>query len=162
MAVATAAHGQAPKPAGEMSKYTSKTWRWSIAYPAGWTVENPEPDLVRIRSTTQGGLCSVVSGAVDRFNTVDELTEFMLDHDARYLKEKGHKFAVLARKKIALPNGVVGNDVLAEIGPGGKSRRVNVLADGRGLIVDCEAHVKNWSRLEPAYNRIVTSFTVAK
>ena len=162
IAVATAAHGQAPKAAGDMRQYTSKTWRWTISYPAGWTVENPEPDLVRIRSTAQGGLCSVVSGAVDRFNTVDDLTEFMLDHDERYLKEKGHKFAVLARKKITLPNGVVGNDVLAEVGSGGRSRRVNVLVDGRGLIVDCEAHAKDWPRLEPAYHRVITSFTVMK
>ena len=145
-----------------MGRYTSKTWRWTIAYPAGWTVENPEPDLVRIRSTAQRALCSVVSGAVDRFNNVDELTEFMLDHDERYLKEKGHKFTVLARKKITLPNGVVGNDVLADVGSGGRSRRINVLADGRGLIVDCEAHTKDWGRLEPAYNRVVTSFTVMK
>jgi hypothetical protein len=160
--VAGAAHGQAPKPAGEMGKYTSKEWRWSIAYPAGWTVESPEPDLVRIRSSAQGGLCSIVSGAVDRFNTVDELTDFMLDHDERYLKEKGHKFTVLARKRINLPNGIVGNDVLAEIGPGGRSRRINVLVDGRGLVVDCEAHAKDWSRLDAAYQRIIASFTVNK
>ena len=52
--------------------------------------------------------------------------------------------------------------VLAEVGSGGRSRRVNVLVDGRGLIVDCEAHAKDWTRLEPAYNRVMTSFTVSK
>jgi hypothetical protein len=162
IAVATAAHGQAPKAAGEMGKYTSKTWRWSISYPVGWTVETPEPDLVRIRSKAQNALCSVVSGPVDRFNTVDEMTQFMLDHDERYLREKGHRFTVLARRKITLPNGVVGNDVLAEIGPGGRSRRIHVLADGRGFALDCEAHTGNWARLETAYRRVMESFTVGK
>jgi len=162
-AAAAPAHAQeAPKSAAAMSKYTSKAWRWTISHPAGWTVDAKDPDTVRIRSARDRALCSVVSGAVDRFNSVDELTDFMLEHDQQYLKEKGHKFTVLSRQRITLQNGVVGNDVLAGIGPDGKSRRINVLADGRGLVVDCEAHAKDWSRLEAAYQRVITSFTVSK
>jgi hypothetical protein len=160
---AAAAHAQeATKAAPEMSKYTSKAWRWSIAYPAGWRVEAKDPDLVRIRSAGDNALCSIHSGPMDRFNSVDELTDFLLANDAQFFREKGQKFAVLARKRISLPNRIKGNDVLAEIGPGGRSRRVHVLADGRGFAIDCEGYAKNWSTLEPYYQRVIASFSVSK
>jgi hypothetical protein len=159
IAAATAAHAQQAPP---LKKYTNASWRWSISYPAGWAAESNYPGLVRLHSTIDGALCSIHSGPMDRFNTVDELTAFMLEHDEQFLKEKGQKFTVLARKRIKLPNGIAGNDVLVEIGPGGRSRRLHVLADGRGFAVDCEAYAKNWARLEASYQRIIASFTVAK
>ena len=159
IAAATAAHGQ--QPARELKKYTNTSWRWSISYPARWTVESDYPGLVRIHSSEEGALCSIHSGPMDRFNTVDELTAFMLEHEAKFLKEKNQKFVVLTRQPIKLPSGI-GNDVLVEIGPGGRSRRLHVLADGRGFAIDCEAYTKNWARLEASYQRIITSFTVSK
>jgi hypothetical protein len=162
LAAAGAARGREPARAAEMSQYTSKSWRWSIAYPAGWTLEAKDPDLIRIRSAGDNALCSIHSGPMDRFNTVDELTDFLLANDARFFKEKGQKFTVLARKRISLPNRIAGNDVLAEIGSGGRSRRVHVLADGRGFAIDCEGYTRNWSVLEPAYQRVIASFTVRK
>jgi hypothetical protein len=163
IAVLTAAHAQqAPQPAREMKKYTNVSWRWSIAYPAGWTVESDYPGLVRIHSPAENALCSIHSGPMDRFNTVDELTDFLVEHDAKLLKEKGQKFVVLARRRITLPNAMVGNDVLVEIGPGGRSRRLHVLADGRGFAIDCEAYAKHWSRLDTSYRRIIASFAPSK
>ena len=97
-----------------------------------------------------------------QLNTVDEFTDFMLANDERFFRDKGQKFAVLGRKRITVPNGVVGNDVLAEIGPGGRSRRIHVLADGRGYAVDREAYTRNWSELEASYQRVIGSFTVMK
>jgi hypothetical protein len=57
---------------------------------------------------------------------------------------------------------VIGNNVLVEIGPGGRSRRLHALADGGGFAVDCEGYTKNWERLDASYQRIISSFTVAK
>lgn len=163
IAGAAVAHAQDPsRSAREKNTYTSPSWRWSISYPAGWTIDARDPDLVRIRPAAGDGLCSILSGPVDRFNTVDELTDFMVAHDERFLKEKGQKLAVLTRRRITLPNNIIGNDVLAEVGPGGRSRRVHAIADGRGFAIDCEAYTKNWSRLEAAYQRIIGSFTVRK
>ena len=99
---------------------------------------------------------------MDRFNTVDDLTDFMLASDEAFFKEKSQKFVVLTRKRVALPNGRTGNDVLVEIGPGGRSRRLHVLADGRGFAIDCEAYTKNWGKLEGSYQRVIASFTVSK
>ena len=163
MAAITAAHGQeVPRPAREMKKYTNASWRWTISYPAGWTIDSSDPALVRIRSAPENALCSINSGPVDRFNTVNEFTDFMLANDVRFFRENGQSFVVVARRRITLPNGIVANDVLAEIGPGGRSRRIHVLIDGRGLAVDCETYTKNWTRLEPSYQRVIGSFTVSK
>ena len=159
---ATAQAADAVQPKREPGRYTSKAWRWSIAYPAGWTLEAKDPDLVRIRSAADNALCSIHSGPMDRFNSVDELTDFLLANDAQFFREKGQKFSVLARKRISLPNRIVGNDVLAEIGSGGRSRRVHVLADGRGFAIDCETYTKNWSALEAEYQKVIASFTVRK
>ena len=162
LAAAAAAQGQEAKPAREMTQYTNKAWRWSISYPAGWTLDSSTPTFVAIRSPAEKALCGVHSGPVDRFNTVDELTDFLLANDVQFFKNKGQKFTVLARRKIKLPNGIVGNDTLVEIGPGGRSRRIHVLADGRGLAVDCEGYAKDWGRLEASYQRVIASFTVRK
>jgi len=161
MIAAAAAHGQ-QQPARGMQNYTNTSWRWSISYPAGWTVETHYPGLVRMHSSAENALCSIHSGPMDRFNTVDEFTDFMVEQNERFFRSKGQKFEVLARRRITLPNGFVGNDVLAEIGPGGRSRRLHVLADGSGYAVDCEGYTKNWGRLDPAYQRIIASFTVRK
>src|SRR5262245_33736887 len=82
---AAAAHAQdTGKPAGEMNRYASKAWRWSISYPAGWALDSADPDLVRIRSVAENALCSINSGAVDRFNNVDEFTDFMVASDGQF------------------------------------------------------------------------------
>ncbi len=163
LAAAAVAHGQdRPRSAREVKTYTNASWRWTISYPAGWTIDAKDPDVIRIRPAAGDGMCSILSGPVDRFNTVDELTNFMVAHDERFLKEKGQKLVVLARRPITLPNNIIGNDVLADIGPGGRSRRVHAIADGRGFAIDCEAYTKNWSKLEAVYQRIIGSFTVRK
>lgn len=162
-AAIAAAHAQpAARPAPKMSKYANASWRWAISYPAGWTVESNYPGLVRIHSSAENALCSIHSGPMDRFNTVDELTNFLVAHDEEFFKAKNLKFAVLARRRITLPNGIAGNDVLAEIGPGGRSRRLHVLADGRGFAIDCEGYAKDWGRLDASYRRVIASFTVSK
>lgn len=145
-----------------MKKYTNTSWRWSIAHPAAWTVDVEYPGLVRIHSFAEGALCTIHSGPMDRFNAVDELTDFMLENDARFLKEKGQKFTVAARRRLKLANGISGNEVLADIGPGGRSHRLHVLSDGRGFAIDCEGYARHWAKLGPAYQRVIASFTVLK
>lgn len=162
IAAVAVAHAQQAPQQREMKKYANTSWRWSISYPSGWTVESDYPGLVRIHSAAENALCSIHSGPMDRFNSVDELTDFLVGHDEKFLKEKGQKLAVLARRRVTLPNGMAANELLVEIGPGGRSRRLHVLADGRGFAIDCEAYTKNWSSLDPSYRRIIASFTPAK
>ena len=65
------------------------------------------------------------------------------------------------KQRISLPNDVIGNDVLTEILSGGRSRRIYVLADTGGYVIDCETYAKNWGKLEPSFDRIINSFTLA-
>jgi hypothetical protein len=163
MAAVTAAHGQAPpRAAADTKTYTSKSWRWSVSYPSAWTVDAADPDQVRLRATGGNASCSIMSGPMDRFNNVDELTDFMLANDVQFFREKGHKLALVERRRITLPGRVAANDVLVDIGPGVRSRRGYVLADGRGFAVDCEASPGNWRSVEADYQRVIASFTVRK
>ena len=158
-----AAHGQdAPKPARDMRTYANAAWRWSLSYPAQWTLEASDPAQIRVRFAERNASCSLYSGAMDRFNNVDELTEFILKNDEQIFKERKQKFGILERKRITLPNRLVANDVLAEIGPGQRSRRIYALVDGRGFAIDCETDSKNWENVEADYQRIVASFTVRR
>src|SRR5262249_49424827 len=119
----TAAHGQEPaKPPRELKTYANAAWRWSITYPAQWTLEARDPAQVRVGFAERNASCSFYSGPMDRFNNVDELTAFILSNDEQIFKDRKQKFGVLERKRITLPNRVVANEVLAEIGPGQKSR----------------------------------------
>jgi len=130
--------------------YTNPVYRWSIAYPGSWTVDNRNPGFVKISSSSDEALCGIHSQTVAS-GTVDEFTNAL---------ERAPNRVTLARRKISLPNDVIGNDVLSRIVGGGKSRRIYVLADGRALGIDCESYEKDWDRLEPFYDRIIRSFTL--
>mgnify|MGYP001577310218 CR=1 FL=1 len=144
-----------------LTSYTNPVYLWSISYPSGWAIDSKDPSFVRIGAPVEGALCCIHSRAV-RFKTVDEFTDFMLGENERFFRGRGQAFVILKRQRISVPNDVIGNDVLVEIGPGGKSRRIFILADGRGLIVDCETYIKNWERLEAGYGIIISSFTLGK
>ena len=162
-AVTVAAHGQEPtRAARDTRTYSNSAWRWTVSYPAQWTVDAADPALVRIRFAERNALCSIMSGPMDRFGSADELTDFMLANDEQFFRDKKQKFTVLERRRITLPNRVAGSDVLAEIGPGQKSRRMYTLADGRGFAIDCETSTKNWETVEAAYQQVISSFTVRR
>ncbi len=140
--------------------YTNRVAHWSIAYPGDWIVDDHDPADVRIYSSAaKTALCGIHSTKA-AFKTLDEFTDAVLAHDKLYFVDKGQVFGVLARTKISLPNTVVGSDVLTEIGPGGKSRRVYILADGQGFAIDCETYAKDWDRLAPFFEQIIRSFAL--
>ena len=163
IAVATAANGQEPSKAWRDTRtYSNSAWRWSVSYPAQWTVEAADPAAVRIRFAERNALCSIMSGPMDRFGSAEELADFMLANDEQFFRDKKQKFTIVERRRITLPNRVAGADVLAEIGPGQRSRRIYTLADGRGFAIDCETSAKNWEAVEPLYQQVISSFTVRR
>jgi tetratricopeptide (TPR) repeat protein len=153
---------QKPSIAFAATVYTNPDFPWSVAYPAGWSVDDSDTSYIRInRSDDDGlfGLCGIHSAAVD-FTTVDEFVDVSLPHDEEYFKDRGQTFGVLSRQDITLSSGVSGVETIAEIGPGGKSRRVYMLADGRAYAIDCETYLADWPKLESVYNQIINSFTL--
>ena len=139
--------------------YTNAAYRWSISYPLSWTVDGGDSSFVRVLPPGSDALCGIHSGNV-RFKTLDEFTEFMLAHMEQSLKQQGFASVISDQHRISLPRDVIGNDVLVDIVPGGRSHRIFVLADGRGFGIDCETAAENWERLGPFFDRIVSSFTV--
>jgi tetratricopeptide (TPR) repeat protein len=142
--------------------YINPDFPWSISVPPGWGIDDPDTSFVSInRSDDDGGfgLCGIHTGAAD-FTTVDEFVDAVLAHDPEYFKGRGQTFVVLSRQDITLSSGVKGIEVIVEIGPGGKSRRVYMLADGRVYVVDCETYLEDWPKLESVYDQIINSFTL--
>jgi tripartite-type tricarboxylate transporter receptor subunit TctC len=139
--------------------YTNPAHRWSIRYPGDWTIDSRDTSFVRIHSAADNALCGIHSRAFP-FNTVDEFTDSALAHNARFLKDRGSALVILSRTRISLPNDIVGNDVLVEILHGLRSRRIYVLADGRGFVIDCETYAKNWEKLERSFDWIISSFAL--
>jgi hypothetical protein len=157
---------QAPLPpavAQSERLYTNSIYRWSISYPSTWTVKSSDPGTVEIYSPAPWGLCGIHSNrGVIPFKTLDEFTDSTLVNAEQFFKDRRKLFAIISRRRITLPNDIVGNDVLTEIGPGGRSRRIYVLTEDEIFAIDCETYVENWERLEPAYDRIIRSFTLRK
>ena len=77
-------------------------------------------------------------------------------------KEKGLASETVSRRRISLPNENIANEVLVEIRPGGKSRRIFVIVEGRGYAIDCETYAENWGNVEPIFERIITSLRLGK
>ncbi len=141
--------------------YTNSTYRWSISYPSNWTVDDKNPAFVRILSSADNALCGIHTGSV-RFKSLDAFTDFMLAHSEQFLKQRGAVSVILSRRRISLPNDIGGYDVLVDILPGLRSRRIFVLADGQAYGLDCETYAKNWEKFEPFFERIINSFTLGE
>ena len=142
-------------------KYTNSTYRWSISYPSNWTVDDKNPAFVRILSSADNALCGIHTVSV-RSKSLDEFTDLMLAQTEQFLKQKGLVSVILSRRRISLPNDIAGYDVLVDILPGGRSRRIFVLADGQAYALDCETYAKNWEKFEPFFKRIINSFTLGE
>lgn len=160
---ATAPGQVTERPAQEMKElsYSNPAYSWSVSYPKGWTIDRKDPSHVRISSPADDGLCGLQSGAVAS-KTVDEFTDLMQAYSERSFKERGVGVRSSPKQPISLPNDVTGIDVTTEIFSGGKSRRVYVLANGIGYVIDCETYVQKWEELSPFFGRIISSFTLEK
>lgn len=150
------------KPAKETKKlsYANPAYSWSISYPIDWMIDKTDQGNVRVFHK-KDALCGVYSASV-AFKALDEFTDYMEDGHAQRLLDKGLLSVLLSRQNISLPNEVVGNDVLSDLVPGGRSRRVYILTNGRGFAIDCEAAAKDWGKVESSYDLIIKSFALGK
>lgn len=144
------------------STFVSPDFPWSIDYPSDWIVNAGEPNFVRISRNVDDGLfalCGVHSNTLG-FKTLDEFVDFVIDFEDDYFKERGQTYDILSRQAITLTSGMSGIELMVELGPGGKSRRLYFLAAGYEFVIDCETRLSDWPRLEATYDQIINSFTV--
>ena len=139
------------------STFKSPDFPWSISYPSDWIVDASEPNFVRIARNVDDGLfalCGIHSNS-SGFNTVEELVDFVIDFEDEYFKERGQSYDILSRQAITLASGASGIELMVELGPGGKSRRVYFLTAGYDLVIDCETNLMDWPLLEATYDQII-------
>jgi hypothetical protein len=141
--------------------YTNPRHKWSVSYPDTWTLDDSNVNLVVIKPPSDVGMCGVHSASA-RFTTVGEFADLTLRFTRDIFEARGLKQEVTSRRERALADDVPVVDVAVDIVPGGRGRRVFVLWRGRGILIDCESHVKNWSSLENQYDQIISSFTLPR
>ncbi len=107
-----------PTVAPSENLYTNPVYRWSISFPSRWTIDSGDLSFVKIASSADNALCGIHSGAVP-FKTVDEFTDITLANNERYFRDRGQVFVISSRRRLSLPNDIIGNDVLTGIGVGG-------------------------------------------
>jgi len=150
-----------PIPLGQENEYINPVCKWAIHYPSDWRVDSSNPSFVTIRPATDPALVGIHCGTVD-YSSLDDFVNFMQAYSEGVLKQKGQTTIVISRQPISLPNGVSGIDVIQEIRPGGKSRRVYVLIDKQFFGIDAETYIEKWDIFHPYFDRIINSFIVPK
>lgn len=148
-----------PVIADSTTRYTSPEYGWSIVIPPDWNMDSFAPSAVNIYAPTNDGLCGIQAGQV-RFETLEELVDFLLDYGDQLFQQRGLEQVVISRQTVEFENSYDGIDVTVEIRPGGKSRRMYFLQDGIGVIIDCETYEANWQNLEADFDRIMNSFVL--
>jgi len=131
---------------------------WSVSYPDGWKLDARNPADVRLLSPDGSALCGIHSAEV-RFRTLDEYVDSSTAATEKYFKERKVMLTGTGKRPQALPNGVAGIEVITDMSNGGRSRRVYVLAEPIGYLIDCETYTGAWEKLEPVFAGIISSLT---
>lgn len=151
----------APEPAGAPSQtFANPAYPWSVTYPADWKIDT-NPASVRIEPPGGGALCGIHSAEVP-FKTLDEFVEHNRAFSEKFFKERGVALTGPERRPLPLPGGVAGVETLVDMSNGGRSRRVFVLAEPIGYVIDCETYTGAWEKFEPVFARIIASLTFGK
>jgi hypothetical protein len=146
-------------PAVTSRTFSNSTYRWTAAFPEDWKVEDANPAAVSIHSQEGQSLCTFVSGTY-RYKSVDDFADAMQAFNGKAVRSKGMTLQSSARRRLQFPSGAVGIDVLNDILPGGKARRLFVLDGSNGYVIDCQGPVEEWEYFEPYFGRIIASFTL--
>lgn len=135
--------------------YVSPTYRWSIAYPAGWRLDDADPRFVKLRKGP--ALLGIHTGSVAPGLSLDEYARDGLQAWERNL---GNSARQLSRRRLTLSDGSAALEVIHQIGTGvvGKSRKVIALAGDRGFWIDAEVYLQTWDAFESEFQQIVASF----
>ncbi len=150
-----------PTPPGHENEYVNPVCKWSIRYPNDWTMNSSDPSFVKIQPPVDSALVGIHCTTVN-YTSLDDFVNFVLAHNEGYFKQKGQTMVVMTRRSTYLPNGVPAVDVIVEIRPGGKSRRIYVLVDKQAFLVDAETYIEKWDMFHPYFDRMISSFTVLK
>lgn len=143
---------------GAVRGYESPQYGWSVRAPEGWEIDAADPAFVRMRPQDGNALCGIQTADVP-FDNPDDLTDFIQDFTAREARRAGLAARETSRENIRTPSGAPGIRVSTELEPGGRSVRAYFVANGNGIVVDCEARVGDWDAVGDEIDEILSSFT---
>jgi hypothetical protein len=131
-------------------------YKWSVSYPRGWKVDAANPHSVIFRGERPPGVLGIHALPDAQSKSLDEAVTHVLQF------YPPARFATVSRRAITLPNGVPAIEVVHHIGSGvvGKSRKLIMVAKGRGFLIDAETYLNSWDAAEPYFNRMIDSFSV--
>lgn len=137
--------------------YFNPTYRWSVAYPDFWRLDDSDRGWVKL---SRG---MAVVGIHTFTNVTGKSLDEVADAGLRGWEQRiGSKFEVIARRRLTLSNDLPAIEVVHHIGSVvvGKSRKVIAVVKDRAFTIDAETYLEAWSRFEPDFNRIIESFSV--
>ena len=156
---------QPPIEEPSLAQYVSTDGGWSISYPApsstypaGWTVDDTDPSFVKIGVAPF--LVGIHVGTAPLGSTLVSLTDAVLASMGNSFGQRGLEVEVVSQETLPLANVLEATDTLLRHG-GGQSRVVVVLAGDRVFLIDAETFEFLWPLVEPDFDTIIRSFTVA-
>lgn len=137
--------------------YVNPTYRWSVAYPDFWRVDDKDPKWVKLSRGM--AVVGIHTGTNVAGKSLDEIGDAGLREWERRI---GSRFEVIARRRLTLSNDLAAIEVVHHIGSVvvGKSRKVIAVVKDRAFWIDAETYLEAWSRFEADFNRIIESFSV--
>ena len=142
---------------GRGATYVNPTYRWSVAYPDFWRLDDDDRGWVKLsRGMAVVGIHTVT-------NVTGKSLDEVADAGLRAWEQRiGSRFEVIARRPLTLANDLPAIEVVHHIGTVvvGKSRKVIAVVQDRAFVIDAETYLEAWPTFEPDFNRIIESFSV--
>ena len=156
---------QAPDGATQVqyAPFESTAKGWSIDRPLHWGLLDDPSGPTLLIAPGEAAICGVHT-ASQPATDLQGFTARFLSSTEQYLRlNHGLRSQLKARRSLRLSSGEAAIDVLVELHPGGRTRRLFVLAaDGRGHVVDCETSVELWSSHQAVFERVFRSFRLLR
>ncbi len=138
--------------------YTPADQRWSVSYPAGWTLEAGVGYVKITKGQAVVGVHSVAHVAGD---SLDQAADTAIRDWERQMQGVNVVRRV-SRLRVSLSGGLTAIAVVHHIGTGrvGQSRKIIAVHRDRRFLIDTETHLASWAAHEGDFNQIIGSFRV--
>ena len=137
--------------------FTHPFYKWSLSHLDGWKIKESHPSDVIFVAERQQMMISVRAIPVNSGNSLDNVASYVLN------TWPPPHFRLISGKTITLKNGLPALEIIHHIGTGmnGKSRKIIVIVNGQGFLIDAETFFDSWDASELYFEKIINSFTLS-
>jgi hypothetical protein len=142
------------------SAFESIAKGWSIERPVAWGLLDDPAGLTALIAPEGAALCGVHSASRPPTSDLNRFTDDLLAATAAELKRKhGIHSQVSRRRTLRLSSGEPAVEVLVDLVPGARSRRLFTLGgNGWAHVVDCETSTDLWPSHQVEFEHVIRSF----